>query len=272
MLPNRSLPTDIILPHISYRSVEDAIAWLTKTFGFTEHYRYGEPRAASGAQMYLGKAFIMLKRAREDRATPAQLGFGTQSLTIFLDDVEAHFRRAKSAGAKIVEEPHETVYGEFQYAAADLDGHHWLFSRHARDLRPEQWGATVAQPPRSPVKPRPCFCYIEIPALDVHQSAAFYDAVFGWNMRHRDSDRPSFDDAAGNISGAWVTGRPASTTPGLLPYIWVDNINAALKQAESHGAKVVETPHPDHPGSTCFIATFLDLAGNLIGLYEEPAA
>jgi hypothetical protein len=32
-------------------------------------------------------------------------------------------------------EPHETVYGEYQYAAEDLDGHHWLFFRHATDHR-----------------------------------------------------------------------------------------------------------------------------------------
>jgi hypothetical protein len=43
----------------------------------------------------------------------------------------------------MVEDLHETVYGELQYAAWDLDGHHWLFSRHAKDLSPEEWGATV---------------------------------------------------------------------------------------------------------------------------------
>jgi len=59
--------------------------------------------------------------------------------------VDAHFERAKSAGAKIVEEPHETCYGEWQYAARDLDGHHWLFSRHARDVDPAEWGATIAR-------------------------------------------------------------------------------------------------------------------------------
>jgi hypothetical protein len=29
MLRNRSVPADIILPHITYRNVEDAMAWLT---------------------------------------------------------------------------------------------------------------------------------------------------------------------------------------------------------------------------------------------------
>jgi uncharacterized glyoxalase superfamily protein PhnB len=142
MIVNRSVPADTLLPHVTYQNVADAIAWLTKAFGFKEHYRYGEP--ISGAQMHLGNAWIMLKRARAGNASPAQLGYGTQSLTVFVEDVEAHFQRAKSAGAKILEDLHETVYGELQYAAADLDGHHWLFSRHARDLSPEEWGATVS--------------------------------------------------------------------------------------------------------------------------------
>lgn len=268
---NRSVPADTILPHVVYPNVEDAIVWLRKAFGFAEHYRYGEPGSASGAQMHLGNAWIMIKRGEPGASTPAQLGYGTQSLTVFVQDVETHCQRAKSAGATVREEPHETEYGEFQYAALDFAGHHWLFSRHACDRSPDQWGATVSQPIRQPAaKPRPSFCYIEIPALDVHQSAKFYEHLFGWNIRHRGGDRPCFDDASGHISGAWVTGRSASSTPGLLPYIWVDGIAAVLKKTESLGGVAVEAPHPDHPGGDCFIAVFRDPAGNLIGLYEEP--
>jgi uncharacterized glyoxalase superfamily protein PhnB len=142
MTRNRSVPADIILPHILYQNVPDAMAWLTRVFGFTEHYRYGEP--VSGAQMYLGGAYIMLKGGRAN-ANPAQLGYGTQSLTVFVDDVDTHFARAKSAGGKIVEEPHVTVYGERQYGVEDLEGHHWLFSQHARDVSPDEWGATIAK-------------------------------------------------------------------------------------------------------------------------------
>lgn len=145
MISNRSVPTDIVLPHVTYQDLSEAIAWLSQVFGFTEHYRYGDP--LSGAQMYLGKAFIMLERAREGRASPLQLGSGTQSLTVFVEDIEAHFQRAKSADATIVEDHHETVYGELQYAAHDLEGHHWLFSRHARDLSPDEWGAALSKSP-----------------------------------------------------------------------------------------------------------------------------
>jgi uncharacterized glyoxalase superfamily protein PhnB len=146
MMKNRSVPVDTVLPHVVYQNVAEAIAWLTKTFGFIEHYRYGgDGGAISGAQMHLGNAWIMLKKAGVGSASPRQLGYGTQSLTVFVDDVDAHFQRAKAAGAKIVEDLHETEYGERQYGAEDLDGHHWLFSRHARDLSPDEWGAKIAR-------------------------------------------------------------------------------------------------------------------------------
>jgi uncharacterized glyoxalase superfamily protein PhnB len=43
---------------------------------------------------------------------------------------------------------HETMYGERQYGARDLDGHHWLFSTHARDVSSTDWGATITTEPR----------------------------------------------------------------------------------------------------------------------------
>ena len=182
MISNRSVPTDTILPHIVYPDVAEAITWLTKTFGFTEHYRYGEPGGAvSGAQMLLANAWIMLNRARPGSATPAQLGYGTQSLTVFLGDVDAHFQKAKSAGARILEDLHETVYGERQYGAEDLAGHHWLFSRHARDLSPDQWGATVSQPAIMTPQISPMLAVADGNAAIEFYRAAF-DATVLWHL------------------------------------------------------------------------------------------
>ena len=138
---NRSVPADTVLPHVHYQNLAEAIAWLTNAFGFQEYYRYGNGPA--GGQMWVGKAAIQVRQVRDGEKSPSQFGFGTQSFTIFLDDVDAHYARAKAAGAKIREQPHETEYGEYQYAAEDLDGHHWLFSRHIKDRSPEDWGAIV---------------------------------------------------------------------------------------------------------------------------------
>ena len=138
---NRSAPADTVLPHIVYRSVPDACAWLARVFGFIEHYRYGDP--AQGAQMFLGEACFMISGPRDGRRSPAQVGGCTQMLTVFVADVDAHYRRTEQAGATIVEDLHETMYGERQYGVEDIDGHRWLFSQHARDVDPAEWGATV---------------------------------------------------------------------------------------------------------------------------------
>lgn len=142
-MKNRSVPAETVLPHVEYLNLSEAIAWLEHAFGFVENYRYGD--GPSGAQMFAGKAAIQVRQAFAGQQSPAQLGFGTQSLTIFIDDVDGHYARAKAAGATILEKPHETEYGEYQYAARDLDGHHWLFSRHTADRAPEEWGAVVPQ-------------------------------------------------------------------------------------------------------------------------------
>ena len=95
-MKNRSVPTDTVLPHVVYRSVSQACEWLSRVFGFTENYRYGDP--VSGIQMYLGDAYIMITGPREGTDSPATLGCSTQSLTIFVADVDAHFERAKQIG------------------------------------------------------------------------------------------------------------------------------------------------------------------------------
>ena len=146
MLKNRSVPVETVLPHVTYKDLPRAIGWLAAIFGFVEHYRYGDP--VQGAQMHLGNAFIMVNSTRPGQSSPAELGGATQSLTIFVEDVQSHYAHADAAGARIVEDLHETEYGELQYGAEDVEGHHWLFSQHSRDVSPEAWGATIISPPR----------------------------------------------------------------------------------------------------------------------------
>ena len=139
MTHNRSVPANTALAHVVYDDPGAAAAWLGNAFGFEEHYRYGD--APDGVMMRFGEAWIMLARSRAGRGSPNRLGGWTQMLTLFTDDVEAHFARSQAAGVVAFEQPHETGYGEYQYGAIDLEGHRWLFSRHARDVDPHEWGA-----------------------------------------------------------------------------------------------------------------------------------
>jgi predicted enzyme related to lactoylglutathione lyase len=110
-------------------------------------------------------------------------------------------------------------------------------------------------------------CYLEIPAIDIRRSADFYASAFGWRLRQRGDNRVAFDDATGEVSGTWVTGRQPSTNPGLLFYIMVDSVAATVEALSALGAEIVQPIGADAPEIT---ARFRDPAGNVIGLYEEP--
>ena len=111
-------------------------------------------------------------------------------------------------------------------------------------------------------------CYLEIPTIDVRRSADFYREVFGWRIRRRGDGATSFDDTTGEVSGTWVTGRPPSTDPGLLIYILVDSVAATVEALIAQGGEIVQPSGGDAPEIT---ARFRDPAGNVIGLYQEPA-
>ena len=110
-------------------------------------------------------------------------------------------------------------------------------------------------------------CYVELPSTDVARSAAFYRAVFGWNVRTRGDGATAFDDAVGEVSGTWVTGRPPQGAPGLLVYVMVDSVAATIDAVLEHGGELVQAIGGDAPEIT---ARFRDPDGNLLGLYQEP--
>jgi hypothetical protein len=106
--------------------------------------------------------------------------------------------------------------------------------------------------------------YVQIPALDAELSARFYAACFGWEIRGTPEHR-SFSDASGELIGAWVTDRQVSSEPGILPYISVGNVDAALAHITAAGGTVVLQPYPE---GELRVATFRDPAGNVLGIWQ----
>ncbi len=110
-------------------------------------------------------------------------------------------------------------------------------------------------------------CYVELPTDDVQRSADFYSGVFGWTVRRRGDGRLAFDDAIGEVSGTWVTGRPPAAEPGLLVYVMVDSVAETIDRVVAHGGGIVQPIGGDAPEIT---ARFRDPGGNVLGLYQEP--
>jgi len=119
----------------------------------------------------------------------------------------------------------------------------------------------------APTRANGKICYLEIPTIDVARSVRFYQLVFGWQTRRRGDGATAFDDGVGEVSGAWVTGRSPSPSPGLLLYIMVDNLAATVEAVSTHGGRIVQPIGVDAPELT---ARFADPDGNVLGLYQEP--
>lgn len=145
-----------VTPMLAYEDVARALEWLASSFGFRERLRYTEPDGRiTHAEMELGDALIMLanptsayqspKRHREScdaaRAWSA-VPHVIDGVLVYVDELDAHFRRAKRGGARILSEPKEQPYGDRHYTVEDLEGHRWMFAQHVRDVTPEEWGAT----------------------------------------------------------------------------------------------------------------------------------
>jgi len=110
-------------------------------------------------------------------------------------------------------------------------------------------------------------CYIEIPATDINRSVAFYKEVFGWHTRTRGDGAIAFDDTVGQVSGTWVIGHKPMTDVGILIYIMVDKIEVTVDAIVANGGKIVQPIGMDAPEIT---ARFIDPAGNIFGLYQQP--
>ena len=109
-------------------------------------------------------------------------------------------------------------------------------------------------------------CYIAIPAIDIVESAQFYQRVLGWHIRQHDDGSTAFDDTTGCVSGTWVPGRPPSHTPGLIVSIMVASAATTIEAIINAGGEIVQPVNPDERE---VYALFRDPAGNILSIYQQ---
>lgn len=137
MTTNRSVPVSGLLPEIYYRSADDAIPWLNRSFGFEVRYVVPEDDGTVHiAQLQLGNAYVMVRSERNRSLSPVTAGAATHRLMVIVDDVDAHHKRAVAQGVEITSAPTDQEYGEREYGAIDLDGNPWTFAQHIADVDP----------------------------------------------------------------------------------------------------------------------------------------
>jgi uncharacterized glyoxalase superfamily protein PhnB len=119
-----------IIPYLFYEDVPAALDWLSRAFGFTEELRHKTPSGMHAQMTFEGQRIMMGQGAKDWRMSSPRGRDGQASVGVFvyLDDVDAHYARAKAADADIVHLPKDEEYGR-TYTVRDLDGHPWFFTR-----------------------------------------------------------------------------------------------------------------------------------------------
>jgi uncharacterized glyoxalase superfamily protein PhnB len=133
---------------VFYDDAAAAIDWLTRVFGFDVRVRVDGPDGrVIHSQLTFGEGMVMVGQVGLQgganhsgvRRSPRGVdGANTQSLLIFVDDVDAHCEQVRAAGGTVLIEPETQDYGpdywsDRTYLAEDLEGHQWWFSQRLRE-------------------------------------------------------------------------------------------------------------------------------------------
>ena len=127
-----------IIPGMRYRNALAAIDWLCNAFGFEKHAVYADDKGTvHHAQLTYGNGMVMLGSVDHGSewgkriVQPDEIGMReTQAPCVIVSDADAHYARAKAAGAQIVDEPASPDYGGRGYSCRDLEGHLWYFGSY----------------------------------------------------------------------------------------------------------------------------------------------
>ena len=130
----------MVVPMISYEDGIAALEWLHRAFGFEEVTRMvdADGRLSHG-EMMAGDGLIMLASPTPDYRSPkhhreaceqarkwSAVPWIIDGVLVYVDDIDAHFARAKAAGAVILSEIESGPPGR-RYRAEDFEGHRWFF-------------------------------------------------------------------------------------------------------------------------------------------------
>ncbi len=116
-----------VYPSLTYRDVEAALAFLTEAFGLTvDEIGRDTQGAVRSASLRYGNGRVLVQPDLPDELHGTHLGHGW--VYIAVPDPDAHFARARDAGAQMLGDPHDAFDGTLRgYSARDLEGNLWSF-------------------------------------------------------------------------------------------------------------------------------------------------
>jgi uncharacterized glyoxalase superfamily protein PhnB len=135
-MPTPEPTTVTVIAALQYEHAAAAIDFLCQAFGFERKAVYqGEGDTIAHAELTLGNGMVMLGSVNDTDygrllVRPRDAGGVTMSIYVIVQDPDAHFARARAAGAEIVREPVTQDYGGRDYTCRDPEGHVWTFGSY----------------------------------------------------------------------------------------------------------------------------------------------
>jgi PhnB protein len=126
----------------------EAIDFYTRAFGAKERCRMPGPDGKIGhAEIQVGDSPVMLADEHPEFLArgPKTLGGSPVHLMIYVEDVDAVFRQAVAAGAKVIRPIKDQFYGDRSGSVEDPFGHSWTIATHKEDLTPEELDRRFAE-------------------------------------------------------------------------------------------------------------------------------
>ena len=130
-----------ITPYLAVEDAARAIEFYGRAFGATERYRMPGPEGTiAHAEIQIGNSVIMLSDPFPQATVkpPPQLGGTTTGLFVYVEDVDAAFKRAVDAGATETMAPADMFWGDRFGTVTDPFGHSWQLATHVEDMTPEE--------------------------------------------------------------------------------------------------------------------------------------
>ena len=119
-----------VVPWRTYDDAHGAIAFLESAFGAERHvFETADDGSVAHAELRFGNGIVMVGSAKPDLPATRGAGAPGEGIYVVVDDIEAHYERARDAGAEIVSELRDLGYSR-EYSASDPEDNRWHFGTY----------------------------------------------------------------------------------------------------------------------------------------------
>lgn len=268
-----------VTPYLGVKDAARAIEFYKRAFGATESIRLTDPNGKIGhAEIVIANSPIMLSDEFPDygAVSPQSLGGSPVKIHLYVDDVDALYKQAVSAGAKVVRPVEDQFYGDRSGQVADPFGYTWILSTRKEVVSPEEMqrrfdALMKPQETKKPaVSPVPKGYHTLTPYLIVQDAPAFIEFV-----KQVFSAEEAFRaiGAAGGVHAEVRVGDSRLMIGGGSPelswrgdsrptafHIFVEDTDAVYQRALEAGAESIQAPADQEYGER--VGCVKDFSGN----------